>query len=152
MPLEIGSRAPDFTLRRQTGEKVSLEDLKGEKSMIVFIPFPFTGTCTEEACNLRDNLAVLNNSGTRVAVITTHGTATNKEWARQNNFEFDILADYWPHGVVSQMYGAFDYTHGYAKRVTYFLDSEGIVRDVVASDVLGEARDYASYPDIVASY
>ncbi len=152
MPLEIGTPAPDFTLRRQSGEKVSLEDLKGNKAMIFFVPYPFTRTCTAELCQLRDGLDAFKRSETRVVVITTHATSTNAEWARKDGYEFDILADYWPHGEVSRLYDAFDETYGYSKRVTYFLDGEGVIRDVVSTDALGEARDYDSYSSILASY
>lgn len=152
MPLEIGTPAPDFTMRRQTGKKVSLEDLKGSKAMIVFVPYPFTRTCTAELCQLRDSLDAFKRSETRVVVVTTHATSTNAEWARKEGYEFDILADYWPHGEVSRLYDAFDETYGYSTRVTYFLDGAGIIRDVVSSDVLGEARDHESYETILTGY
>jgi peroxiredoxin len=152
MPLEIGTPAPDFTMRRQSGEKVSLKDLEGNKAMIVFVPYPFTRTCTAELCQLRDGLESLTESDSRVVVVTTHATATNAEWARREGYEFDILSDYWPHGDVSIRYDAFDETHGYSKRVTYFLDRAGVIRDVVSTDALGEARDYDSYSSILASY
>jgi mycoredoxin-dependent peroxiredoxin len=152
MPLAAGSKAPDFVLRRQTGEKVSLEDLLDQKSMIVFVPYPFTRTCTGELCQLRDNLDFLNEAAGRVVVITTHATSTNLAWARQEAYEFDILADYWPHGAVSRDYDAFDERHGYSTRVTYFLDGEGIIRDVVSSGALGEAREYGRYEEILNSY
>lgn len=152
MPLSHGSKAPDFVLRRQTGEKVSRDDLLGGKSMIVFVPYPFTGTCTEELCQLRDNLGSLNDAGARVVVITTHATSTNLEWAKQEGYEFDILADYWPHGEVSRDYDAFDERFGYSTRVTYFLDEVGEIREVVASGALGEARDYGRYEEILESY
>jgi len=152
MPLDIGTAAPDFILRNQAGAKISLGDLKGSKATIVFIPFPFTSTCTAELCQLRDGLAIFNKSNTRLVVITTHATSTNAEWARQEGFEFDILADYWPHGDVARQYDAFDERFGFAKRVTYFLDADAIVRDVLASDVLGVVRDYDRYAEILADY
>lgn len=152
MTLSTGTPAPDFTLRRQTGEKIARDDLLGSKSMILFVPYPFTRTCNAELCQLRDSLTMFNTSSVRVIVITTHATSTNAEWARQEGFEFDILADYWPHGEVSRAYDAFEETFGYSKRVTYFLDKEGVIRDVVYSDVLGEARDHSSYERILAGY
>lgn len=118
--------------------------------MLLFVPYPFTSTCTAELCQLRDSLDVFQRSQTRVIVITTHATSTNAEWARQEGYEFDILADYWPHGEVSRRYEAFDETHGYAKRVTYFLDESAVITDVVFSDVLGEARDYGRYEAILS--
>ena len=71
--------------------------------------------------------------------------ATNRDWAEDNDFRFPILSDYWPHGEVSRAYDTFDETFGYAKRTTYILDSDGVIRDVIASDVLGEARPFATY-------
>ena len=59
MPAVVGQPAPDFSLRDQSNNTVSLADLKGQKALIVFIPFPFTGTCDGEACALRDDLGAL---------------------------------------------------------------------------------------------
>lgn len=152
MALAIGTPAPNFTLVSHTREKVSLSDLKGQKSMIVFVPYPFTGTCTEELCHLRDTLGSLNQAGARVVVITTHAVSTNVEWAKQQGYNFDILADYWPHGAVSMAYDAFDDRFGYSTRATYFLDSDGVIRDVSVSDILGEARDYDDYVETLTNY
>lgn len=152
MPLDVGTPAPDFTLRSQSGAKVSLADLRGSKAMVLFVPYPFTRTCTTELCQLRDSMEPFKRSETRVIVVTTHATSTNAEWARQEGYDFDILADYWPHGEVSRHYDAFDETYGYSKRVTYFLDEKGVIRDVVASDVLGQARDHSRYETILASF
>jgi peroxiredoxin (alkyl hydroperoxide reductase subunit C) len=86
-----------------------------------------------------------------VVLITTHVVPTNKVWAEENGFGFPILADYWPHGEVARAYDTFDETFGYAKRTTYILDADGVIRDVIATDVLGEARPFSSYPDALAS-
>lgn len=149
MALEPGTKAPDFGLLSHTRKPVRLSDLKGEKSLLVFMPFPFTSTCTAEACGLRDSHAKLSDLGARVAMITTHAMQTNAEWARQNDLGFDILADYWPHGAVSQAYDAFDEKIGFAKRVTYFLDAEGVIRDVVETEYR-DARDHDSYSEKLA--
>ena len=60
MPAEIGASAPAFSLRDPSKENVSLEDFEGRKTLLVFIPFPFTGNCEAELCTLRDHLADLN--------------------------------------------------------------------------------------------
>ncbi|MDX1450127.1 MAG: redoxin domain-containing protein, partial [Acidimicrobiia bacterium] len=54
--LDVGTKAPDFSLPNQHREAVTLDDLKGSKSLVVFIPFPFTGTCEAELCMIRDHL------------------------------------------------------------------------------------------------
>ncbi|MEX1286883.1 MAG: redoxin domain-containing protein [Acidimicrobiia bacterium] len=145
MPAEIGAPAPSFTLNDQHRNEVSLESLQGRKTLVVFIPFPFTGLCSAEACELRDHLAELNDLDAQVVVITTHALPTNKEWADQNGFEFPVLADYWPHGAVAAAYGAFNEAVGAANRATYVLDEDGIVREIIATDSLGTAREYDAY-------
>ncbi|HJQ90998.1 MAG TPA: redoxin domain-containing protein [Acidimicrobiia bacterium] len=145
MPLAVGAKAPEFSLVSQNRDRISLDDLKGKKSMIVFMPYPHTRTCESEACEIRNNWAAFQGIDANVVMITTHAGATNRDWAEDNDYPFPILSDYWPHGDVSRAYDTFDETFGYAKRTTYILDSDGVIRDVIASDVLGEARPFASY-------
>lgn len=145
MPAEIGSPAPDFSLRNIDGEFVSLDDLKGKKSLVVFIPFPFTGTCQGELCDIRDRLADLGELDANVVAITTDTTFANKVWSEQNSFGFPVLSDFWPHGAVTQAYGTFDDRVGAANRSTYVLDEEGIVRAIVATETRREARIFDDY-------
>lgn len=145
MALDIGTPAPPFTLRNQRGERLSLDDLAGSKSTLVFIPFAFTSTCEGELCEIRDNLALFEEAATRVVAITCDTFHSNSVWSEGQRFGFDVLSDFWPHGAVSRAYGTFDETYGYAKRTTYFLDEEGIVTDVIASDELRVARPFALY-------
>jgi peroxiredoxin len=145
MPLETGSTAPDFSLLNQDREPVSLSDLKGTRSVIVFIPFAFTKTCHGELCQIRDEWALFDDAGVRVVAITCNTLHANREWADQQGFEFDILSDFWPHGAVSRAYDTFNETHGYAERTTYVLDPESVITSVIRSDHLGQARDFAEY-------
>lgn len=143
--LDVGAMAPEFELRNQRREKVSLADLKGSKVALVFIPFAFTSTCEGELCEIRDNFDVFEGSGTRVVAITCDTSATNARWAQENGFEFDILSDFWPHGEVSRRYDTFNEMFGYAERTTYFIDEGGTITDVVRSDQLKQARPFAHY-------
>ncbi len=145
MAVTIGERAPDFTLPAQDKNPVSLSDLAGHSALIVFIPFPFTGICGTEVCELRDHLAQLNDLDAKVVVITTHAVPTNKRWAEDNGLEFPVLADYWPHGAVAQAYGAFNEQLGAANRRTIVLDADGTVRDIIETDSLGTPREYDAY-------
>ena len=86
MTLSVGDAAPDFTLFNQDREEVSRDALKGHKSLIVFIPFPFTGICEGELCTIRDNLASLDELDANVVAITVHAVPTNKKWADDNHF------------------------------------------------------------------
>jgi len=145
MPIDIGQPAPDFELRNVDGETVSLTDLAGRKSLIVFIPFPFTGTCEGELCTIRDRMEELNEIDANVVAITTDTLFSNKVWAEQNGFKFPVLSDFWPHGYVTDAYGTFDPKVGAANRSSFVLDKEGVVRAVIATESRGVARDYDDY-------
>ncbi len=151
MTAQVGAPAPDFELVDQNRNRVSLADFKGHKTMVVFIPNPFTGVCEGEVCEIRDNIAALGSSDAKVVVITTHGMFTNKTWADQLGVDFPILADYWPHGAVATAYGCFNEKLGIAERSTYVLDADGIVSEIIASDSLGTPREFASYTDALAA-
>lgn len=140
--IAIGQPSPAFELRDQNKELVSLESFKGRKTLVVFIPFPFTGICDSEGCAIRDGLGALEAMDANVVVITAHSIPTNAKWAAENSFQFPVLSDYWPHGEVSRAYGVFNDTVGVATRSTFVLDAEGIVRDVVATESLGIAREH----------
>lgn len=145
MSLAIGTPAPDFELLNQSREPVSLNDLKGSLSVIVFIPFAFTRTCEGELCEIRDEYSLFNEVEARVVAITCNTLHANREWSEQQGFQFDILSDWWPHGEVSRRYDTFNETFGYAERTTYFLDGEAVITGVSRSDELREARDFSDY-------
>lgn len=145
MPLAIGTPAPDFTLLNQSREPVSVDDLKGSRSMIVFIPFAFTRTCASELCEIRDEFPMFDGAGVRVVAITCNTLHANRVWSEQQSYQFDILSDFWPHGAVSRKYDTFNEGYGYAERTTYFLDENAIITGLSKSDQLGEPRDFDDY-------
>lgn len=149
MSLPVSTPAPELSLRNQHRQVVSLDDLKGSKSMIVFIPYAFTSTCEGELCEIRDNLDRFNESHIRVVAVTCNTHHSNRVWAEQQGFTFDILSDFWPHGETARAYDSFNDAFGYAERTTYFLDEEGVITGVVASDQLGEARPFAEYETLL---
>ena len=151
MSATIGQPAPTFDLPDQNKERVSLDDLKGKRTLVMFIPFPFTGICDAEGCALRDGIGHLEALDANVVVITAHAAQTNKKWAEVNDFTFTILSDFWPHGAVSQAYGTFNDTVGVATRSSYILDADGVVRDIIATDSLGVAREHDVQVEALAS-
>ncbi|MFQ5967097.1 MAG: redoxin domain-containing protein [Acidimicrobiia bacterium] len=151
MVAEIGKPAPDFSLRDQNLQKVSLSDLAGRKSLIVFIPYPFTSVCQGELCAIRDDLGVFDGMDANVIAITCDTIAVNARWAVEQEYQFSILSDFWPHGEVAMAYGCFDDRRGYAKRYTYVLDADGVVRNIIFSDELGEARPHEAYAKALAA-
>jgi len=148
--MTVGSAAPQFELYDQDRNLVSLDSLKGSKSLVVFIPFPFTGNCDNETCAIRDHLSKLKELDANVVIITVHAVPVAKKWAEENGFEFPVLSDYWPHGAVAQAYGAFNEAVGASNRFTFVLDSEGIVRDVISTDSLKVTREFDAYIEALA--
>jgi peroxiredoxin len=147
----IGQPAPDFTLADQQNNQVSLSDLKGQKSIIVFIPFPFTGNCEAELCSIRDDYAALEGHSAKIVAITCDTRHANRRWTEDNNFQFPILSDFWPHGATCQAYGCFNETTGSAWRWSFVLDAEGIVREIIKTDALNIVREHAAYDKALAA-
>lgn len=145
MTAEIGLPAPDFTLINHDRTPVALSDLRGRKSLVVFIPYPFTRVCTSELCSLRDNLSDLEETDTNVVVITTDSYGSNRAWAKAEGVTYPVLSDFWPHGAVATAYGCFNESLGVANRATYVLDEEGIVREIIHAENFGTAREIDSY-------
>ena len=145
MAAHVGSLAPAFSLMAQDRNVVSLDDFTGKKTVLVFIPLPFTDICDSEACAIRDSLTALNDLDTGVVVITCHAVPVAKKWSDENGFTFPVLADFWPHGAVAKEYGAFNEKVGVANRMSFVLDFSGVVRTIVDSGSLGTAREFAAY-------
>ncbi len=145
MTIAIGQDAPPFELFDQNRTSVTLESLRGSNSLIVFIPFPFTGRCEGELCTIRDRYSELESVDANVVAITCDTLPANKAWSDANDFAFPVLSDFWPHGNVSRSYGVFNETFGCADRVTFVLNTQAFVTDVVASEGLGFSREFDSY-------
>jgi peroxiredoxin len=145
MVLEVGAQAPDFTLSDQHGEELTLSELVAEGPVaLVFFPLAFSGICTGELCELRDNLSVFSDSKVRLVGVSVDSVYALKAWAEQEGYEFSILSDFWPHGAVAQQYGVFVEEAGIATRATLVIGED---RRVLASfeTAPGEARDFAAY-------
>lgn len=149
MVLEVGAQAPDFTLSDQHGEELTLSELVEEGPVaLVFFPLAFSGICTGELCELRDNLAVFDDNRVRLLGISVDSTWALKAWAAQEGYDFSILSDFWPHGAVAQQYGAFVEESGYSTRATLLIGAD---RRVLASfeTAPGEARDFSAYREAI---
>lgn len=145
VPPAVGESAPDFHLKDQHGQVVSLQDFHGSKNVVlVFYPFAFSGICTGELCEIRDNLAAFQNEHVQVLALSVDHMFTQRAWAESQGYEFPVLSDYWPHGEVARAYGVFQEQGGFALRGTFLIDTDGIVRWSLVNKV-GEARDFSGY-------
>ena len=145
MTLEVGSEAPDFTLKDQNNQDVSLSSYRGSKNvLVVFFPLAFTGTCQGELCQVRDTLPKYENDSTAIVAISVGAPPTHKIWAGEQGYTFPLLSDFWPHGEVARDYGVFDEERGFANRGTFVIDTDGIVRFAEMNGP-GEARDQGAW-------
>ena len=149
--VDVGQQAPDFTLVNQHGEQVTLSSYRGDKNVVlVFYPFAFSGICTGELCEIRDRLESFDNDSTVTLAVSCDSKFVQRVFADREGYTFSLLADYWPHGAVARDYGIFVDEVGAAKRATFIIDKEGVVRWTVVH-AIGEPRDAASYEQALAA-
>lgn len=151
MPLEVGTQAPDFTLKDQNHQQVSLSSFRGKQSvLLVFYPFAFSGICTGELCQLRDDLAAFDNDAVTTMAVSTDPTFALNAWAEQQGYQFRLLSDFWPHGEVSKAYGVFNDKAGMPNRGTFLVDPAGVIRFAEMNEP-GEARDQTAWKEALAA-
>jgi mycoredoxin-dependent peroxiredoxin len=148
--LALGQPAPDFALRNQHGQTVSLAGFRGTKNVVVlFYPWAFSGVCSGELSEIRDNLADLQNDASELLAISCDAMYSLRAFADRDGLEFSLLSDFWPHGEVARRYGIFNEEVGISGRSTFIVDREGTLRWHV-SNAIGEARDLSAYRKALA--
>ncbi len=144
MSVDLGSKAPDFTLMNQDRQPVTLSALKGHPVVLAFFPAAFSGVCQKELCTFRDSMAQLNQAKAQVLGISVDTFFSLKAFQDQQHLNFPLLSDF--NKEIIRDYGVFNEDmiglKGIAKRSVFVLDSDGIVR---YREVLDDARDEPDY-------
>jgi peroxiredoxin len=154
MSVEIGSKAPDFTLNNHERQPVTLSAQRGRPVILAFFPAAFSSVCEKELCALRDDLGRLDAvKNAHVYGISVDTFFTLKAFHDQQKFTFPLLSDF--NKEVIRDYGVFNEDmiglRGIAKRAVFLIDREGVVR---YREVLEDARlepNYQRLYDAVAS-
>lgn len=135
MALQIGDKAPDFTVNDQDGKPVNLSDLRGKKVILYFYPKDMTPGCTAEACNLRDNYRLMQKQGYEVLGVSTDNERSHKKFIEKEKLPFRLLADtdkklHSAYGtwVEKSMYGR---TYMGTARVTFVIDEQGKIEEII---------------------
>jgi peroxiredoxin len=149
MTLSVGDSAPEFSLPDQDKQVVSLTGLRGTPVLLVFYPFAFSGICTGELCQLRDELAAYTDAGVKVLAVSTDPVFSLKAFKAQKGFDFPLLSDFWPHGTVAESYGVFNEKAGMALRGTFLIDAEGTIAFAEVNQA-GDAREQSGWKDAVS--
>lgn len=124
--LELGGPAPDFTLRDQFGQDVTLSSYRGTKAVaILFYPAAFSGVCTGEMAGVRDRLAEFLTFDTEVLAVSCDPMFSLRAFADADGLNFPLLSDFWPHGDVARAYEVLDKRTGAARRSSYVVDRAG---------------------------
>jgi len=139
--LQLGGPAPDFTLRDQFGQDVTLSSFRGRKAVaLVFYPYAFSGVCTGEMAGIRERLAEFLTFDTEVLAISCDPMFALRAFSDSDGLNFPLLSDFWPHGEVARAYDVFDERAGCPRRSSYVVDRAGTVRWAV-HNAMPEGRD-----------
>jgi peroxiredoxin len=143
--LDAGATAPDFELPDQFGAPQRLAARRGVRPVVlVFVPFAFSRTCTGELRELDANAELFADAGAEVLVASVDAKYALRAWAEAEGVGLTLLSDFWPHGGVAARYGAFDESAGFARRATFVIDVEGVIRSSFATGP-GEPRPLSAY-------
>ena len=128
MILSPGTKAPDFTLKQASDEKLSLSDLRGRPVVLVFYPADWSPVCGDELALFNEILPELQRYDAQLVGISVDNAWCHRAYAKQRNLEFPLLADFEPKGEVSRKYGAYRAEDGVSERALFVLDAEGVIR------------------------
>ena len=132
--LEIGKKAPAFSLKDENGKNVSLNDFKGKKVVLYFYPKDMTSGCTQEACDFRDALPNFKKVKATVLGVSIDSTASHKKFADKYELPFTLLSD--EKKEVVEKYGVWKEKSMYGKkymgieRTTFIIDEEGKIQNI----------------------
>lgn len=141
MAIEVGQPAPDFTLPNEDRENITLSELRGSPVVLVFYPLDFSGVCTAEHCQIRDDYSSWLDQGAKIFGISRDSIFTHKVFKEQEKLPYSLLADM--KGEVAQQYGTWNADAAIAERLTVVVDREGNVAYTTKSGGIPEARDHS---------
>ncbi len=143
--LKEGDQAPDFSGPNQNGETISLGDFKGQKLVIFFYPKDNTPTCTEEACNLRDNYGLLQKNGYAIVGVSADSQRKHQNFIKKFDLPFPLIAD--TEQTMLNAYGVWGEKQMFGKkymgifRTTFVIDENGKIERIISKVT---AKDHAA--------
>jgi len=133
--LQIGDKAPAFSGKDQHGHTVSLKDFKGQKVIVYFYPEDDTPACTAQACNLRDNYALLQQNGFAVLGISPNEAQSHQKFKQKYHLPFTLIAD--PQHKIINQYGVWGEKNLYGRkfmgllRTTFVINEKGVIEKII---------------------
>ncbi|NCX94833.1 MAG: peroxiredoxin [Chitinophagia bacterium] len=154
MALEIGTKAPEFSLRDTEKNKVSLSQFAGKNVLVLFFPLAFTGVCTKELCSVRDNIAQYNDADAVVLGISVDSLFSLGKFKAEQSLNFTLLSDF--NKEASRAYECI-YEHwvndmdGVSKRSAFVIDHAGIIRYAEVLENAGELPNFEAINQCLAA-
>jgi peroxiredoxin len=148
--VEVGQEAPDFTLRDENGEEVTLSSLRGHNVVLVFYPLAFSSICTRELHDISGAADRYEAANGEVLGVSVDSPYALKAFKRDEGIKARLLSDFHPKGAVAKEYGAYIEDAGIATRATFVIDKNGKVAHKVVTHP-GEARNQDEYLDALAA-
>jgi len=136
--IEAGEQAPDFALRDQDGEEVSLSDYRGKKVLLVFYPFDFSPVCSDQLSLYQEVKPELEDKGLTVLGVSVDSPYAHKAFQEKLGIDTTLLSDFEPKGEVARAYGSYIDAVGMANRTLVLIDEEGKVAWAYESPSPGE--------------
>jgi thioredoxin-dependent peroxiredoxin len=133
--LQVGDKAPEFTLPKANGESLTLSDFRGRAEVVLFFyPKDNSPACTAEACSFRDRYEVFRDAGAEVIGISTDSADSHARFAARFRLPFVLLSD--NEGEIRERYGISATFGLFPGRTTFVIDREGVIRHVFSSQFL----------------
>ena len=136
--IAVGEQAPDFTLRDQDGEEVSLSDYRGRKVLLVFYPGDFSPLCSDQLSIYQEVKPELTEKGVELVGISVDGFFAHKAFQEKLGIDTTLLSDFEPKGEVARAYGSYVESMGFANRTLVLVDADGTVAWTYESPDPGE--------------
>ena len=148
MAIEVGQKAPAFSLQNTDKAHVSLESFQGKSNVVIlFFPLAFSGVCTTELCSTRDNISIYEGLDAEILAISVDSFFTLEAFKKDNRLQFQLLSDF--NKTASTDYGTlnedFFGMHGVSNRAAFVVDKEGVIR---YAEVLPQASDLPNFEAI----
>ncbi len=153
MSLDTGNKAPNFTLTSDEKKSVSLSDYQGKNVVILFFPLAFTGVCTTELCNTRDDIASYQGLNAEILAISVDSPFVLEKFKEEQKLNFSLLSDF--NRQTSKEYGALyeDFVlgmKGVSKRSAFVVDKEGIIRYAEVLENAGELPNFKAIKETLS--
>ncbi len=152
MSINIGDIAPSFTLLDSDLKDVNLSDYDGKNKVVLFFPLAFTGVCTTELCQMRDDVAKYNDANAQVLAISVDSPFTLAKFKAENELNFPVLSDF--NKEVSATYGSIYEVFvkglkGVSKRSAFVLDKNNTVKYAEVLENAGNLPNFEAIEEVL---